>query len=171
MKASPSLVSQLFSLSVHSRRKQINLLWRAKWAVCSLTRWRSSSTPCSTSCWTEWRARSRTGTKSSPNSPPRWTARWKWFRQGGAQRRGFERDGVWLCGLAAVEQDWVGLCEEAAGRSLEEYQWEAEGSGSAGARWRCGLKKVRTNVTLTLKLVEERVCGCAASLSVSEVKC
>ena len=63
-------------LSLHTCRKQINLLWRAKWAACSLTLWRSSSTPCSTSCSTRWRARSRTGTKSSTNSPQRWSVRW-----------------------------------------------------------------------------------------------
>lgn len=62
--------------SLHSCRKQINLLWRAKWAACSLTLWRSSSTPRSTSCSTRWRARSRTGTKSSTDSPQRWSVRW-----------------------------------------------------------------------------------------------
>lgn len=74
--------------------------------------------------------------------------------------------------LTAVEQERVRLGEEAAGRSLEEYQREAAGSGSSGARGCCRFKKVRVDVTLTLTLkleengISGRVLGCAASLSV-----
>ena len=51
--------------------------------------------------------------------------------------------------MTAAEQDGVGLCEEAAGGSLEEHPREAAGSGSSRARGRCWDQKVSVHVTLT----------------------
>lgn len=48
---------------------------------------------------------------------------------------------------SAVEQDRVGLCEEAAGKSLEEHPREAAGSGSSGARGRCWYQEVSVSIT------------------------
>lgn len=69
--------------------------------------------------------------------------------------------------LSAVEQDGVGLDEEAAGRSLEEYQREAAGSGARRARGRRCFEKVSVDVTLKLEEAawdQRGLLGCAASL-------
>lgn len=65
--------------------------------------------------------------------------------------------------VTTVEQDWVRLGEEATGSSLEEYQGEAAGSGTAGARRCCCFKKVCVDIILTFSevwgRVKRRVCN------------
>lgn len=57
-------------------RKQTSGLWRARLAACSSTACQSSSITCYRICWVRSAVRSRTGTRWSRRSPPRWTARW-----------------------------------------------------------------------------------------------
>lgn len=65
---------------------------------------------------------------------------------------------------SVAEQDRVGLCEEAARRSLEEHPREAAGSGSSRARGRCCFKKVRVQMSISYLLMDTHTCkSCVTS--------